>query len=382
MPRAGRLLVIAAFVVLALSGCRSGISIDSPLYTRPGDWLQFGGNAARSGTAVGGLRPPLREVWREGTAGGQADAAPLAAGGKILVSSVTGGIDIFDPSNGETSGYITVKPVIAGTPLIARDEILLPFGQSETSIGAVSLSTGAILWEKRFGPVESALLGVDDRVVAATRDGKLVCFRASDSATVWMRTVRGGPTAPLAAVDSFLFFPAAGGDLVAYAFGDGAERWRFPAGATLLAAPVCLDGSVFAAFRSGMLVSLEAASGAVRWKRDLAAPVYAAPAAVGEILLVASADGVLRCLSPQTGEERWTFRGSGPVSAPPVIAGEHAVCVSTDGTVRLHALSDGAVEWSVRLNARVKTPPLVHDGMLFVCTEKKEVVAFGGGGER
>src|SRR5512143_3110680 len=124
-----RILCAAMLAALVTTGCRSGISIESPLFAGAGDWPQLGGNAARSGIADGALATPLREAWRESTAGGQAGAAPLAVGGKILVTSVTGGIDIFDPANGESNGYITVRPVIAGTALVAGGTLLLPFSQ-------------------------------------------------------------------------------------------------------------------------------------------------------------------------------------------------------------------------------------------------------------
>ena len=376
-------LLLVSLITLFATGCRTTMWMDRDITHESRVWRQFGGAPSRAQTSDSLLRPPLQVAWTESLSGGQAKGQPLCSGSAVIVPGLTGAIDVLDVATGEAIGGIPFRGTLEGTPLLLDSLLVTSFSLSEVNLAAINLRTHETIWRLSTGPIDVPLLRIGARIVAVTREGRVLCLSPGDTVLHWEARTPAPIRATAAAADSIVIVPTTGGDLFAYSVSDGRQRWRVPTGAAFTASPAIVDGVVYGVNRSGVVVAVRAVTGEVLWRRDLAIAVHAAPAAARDGIIIACASGDVLSLHPGTGIEQWHAALGTVISASPLITRAHVVAATGSGRLCLLDRASGTIIWSEETRRRIRTTPVLCGGRLIVTdTERGASAYISAGGMR
>lgn len=388
---------------------------------RQGGVLTVGTNAPEKGgidSAVSAFR--LMRVAADGAPSSDLRYSPLPKGeparDPTLWSVPIGG------------GTLFAAPILAGGRLLVgtTDENL----RGEGGVTAFDPATGKRLWRAPTrASVKNAIAGDDARVYAQDDDGWVYAFALKDGAKVWESKL---PNAPLPGLVSGVtladgvLYAGAGQSLTAFDPATGAKRWQ--GGGWRLREgtpdrPVLADGAVILGSHWDALCATDAATGKLLWRKadanfrfrgSVAAPdgktvwvparesLFQVEARTGKILrskalgfsvenggqplladgliLLTTVDAGLVALDRKALEERWRLPvGEGlafsapyshspmrPIQGSAIRAGDAVIVAASDGCVHAADLATGKRLWRKRLGAPLLGTPLAHGGRLYV----------------
>jgi outer membrane protein assembly factor BamB len=375
-----RFLLITLAALFA-AGCRTTMWLDRDITQPRSIWRQYGGAPTRAQASDVLLRPPLRLLWTESLTGGQVRGSALCSDTTLLVPGLTGAVDVFDVTTGDKVGGIPFAGTLEGTPIFLDSLLVLPFSLAETQLIAVNLRTLRPIWTLATGPIDVPLLRIGTRIVAVTREGRVLCLAPGDTALVWeARTAAQIRTAAVAA-DSTIIVTTTGGDMTAFTLAHGDERWRVPTGAAFTSSPAVADGIVVAVNRAGAVLAVEALTGRVLWRRDLTVTVHASPAVARDGAIIACASGEVISLDLRTGTERWRTGLGTVISAAPLLTRAHVVAATSGGRLCLLDRTTGAIVWSEHTRRRIRTTPIICGGRLVITDSEQGASVYASDGD-
>ena len=211
------------------------------------------------------------------------------------------------------------------------------------------------------------LIGMEDRFVVATREGKLSAYGLHGGDALWKTDLERpliaapvalpGHLAVLFSGNEIALVDAGDGHVTARAAGDGASG---DTGSFLSALPTGLA----LASAAGSLRLIKPEDGAVLWDLKLSAPPAAAAADCGGRILVGLKDGTLVSADPADGKTRWIKKLRAPLTTETLCVGNHAYVGSADN--RLHALKirkrGCRQRWTYLTGGDISGRPLFHEG--------------------
>lgn len=375
-----RLLLIALAALFA-AGCRTTMWLDRDITQPRSFWRQYGGAPTRAQASDVLLRPPLRVLWTESVTGGQARGSALCSDTTLLVPGLTGAVDVFDVATGAKVGGIPFAGTLEGTPIFLDSLLVLPFSLAEDQLAAVNLRTLRPLWTLAPGPIDAPVLRIGARIVAVTREGRVLCLAPGDTALVWEARMPAQIRAAAVAADSTIIVSTTGGDMTAFALADGIERWRVPTGAAFTASPAVVEGVVIGANRTGVVTAVEALTGRVLWRRAMGVQVHASPAVARDGAIVACASGDVVSLAVRTGAEQWRTALGTVITAAPLITRAHVVAATAGGRLCLLDRVTGVIVWSDETRRRIRTTPIICGGRLVITDTEQGATVYASEGE-
>ena len=152
---------------------------------------------------------------------------------------------------------------------------------------------------------------------------------------------------------------------------------------------------MFAASHAGLFSAIALNTGAPRWSLPLSS--QNAPWVAGDVVYIISTTGQLVCVARDSGQIYWvqdlnappptntlTTRGrrrkqpKAPKKAywtGPILASNRLIVVSSNGDLRALDPKTGDVQRTIRLGAPAMQTPIAAGNMLYVVTEKAELIA-------
>jgi outer membrane protein assembly factor BamB len=290
-------------------------------------------------------------------------------------------------------------PVPTGDPLFGVawrrqlvDMMLLEYKPIEPAGPAIDPATGTVavavrdgkvhgfapdgteLWfYEGHGPYVAPPGFVDDLVVVAGVDGKVVALDRSKRNIRWKHEYREEMGSQPFAVDGLLYLATLQGTVLALDAATGKWAWHFrrePAGKfTILGVgkPLVAAGVLYQGFPDGSLVALDAKTGALKWERRIGRGEYTdldASVQLGDgRIYAASYGGQVAALDAATGQPIWEVRV--PYAYKARLEGDTLFVVSSTTVVALSA-RDGRERWKAPLEGTPFGEPIVAKGMLVV----------------
>ena len=267
----------------------------------------------------------------------------------------------FDAATGKPGWRVALPAPARGAPTVSGGRLLIP--TIENHLVALSITDGQKQWTHRAQSTTTMVLGLPapavegDIVVAGFASGELVALRAQDGRVTWSEALassRGGGLADIAAVTAL---------------------------------PIIDRGRVFAAGLGGLTIAIDLRSGRRLWERDVA--VAETPWAVGDWLFLITPTADLACLGREDGRVRWITtldryrkpeKKRDPITwGPPTVAGGRILITSTQGRLVEVNPANGDKLSDTALPASTTLAPAVANGILYLLTDKAEVVALQGG---
>ena len=361
-----RVLLIAAGVSLALSGCgvfkkttdpkkpvvlgerlpvlnfESKLEADPSLADVPitlpppvlnAEWSQPGGNAAKT---LGHLQigTTLSLAWstsigKGNTRGADMNATPVVGGGRVYAMDTIATVSAFDAKSGTKLWSSRIAREKEGTAVafgggVSYGDDGRVYATSGYGIAAAfDAATGAQVWRVDLGtPLRGAPSLDGGHVYVLSADNQLFSLNLKDGKTNWEATGTSeqagilGAAAPAIALDTAVV-GFSSGELIAIRVENGRTVWQDALNrtsrSTALAAlsdidapPVIDRGRVFAIGHGGRIAALELSTGQRVWEQNLAGTSM--PWVAGDFVYAVSLDGDVVCLTRGEGKIRWISR--------------------------------------------------------------------------
>ena len=159
---------------------------------------------------------------------------------------------------------------------------------------------------------------------------------------------------------------------------DGSMLWRYPdrnSREMFFAAPVLVGNQLLVGDYEGNLRSLDASTGSERWVFNADGDWIASPLVVEDLILAPNGDSNLYALT-LSGQLVWKFSTGNANWSKPVSNGEQVFLASMDHKLYAINLRDGSLAWVLDLGgAVIYSPALSDEGVLYVCTLARELLA-------
>lgn len=268
---------------------------------------------------------------------------------KLVLGTIEGQVYALSARDGSVIWSSIVSSEVISSPSVSEDIVV---AQSiDNRLYAFDANTGKELWQHDAGaPIlsvrgNSSSIILNNRVIAAFDNGKLVAFNAQNGALLWearlalpkgrtelerMIDVDGQPII----VGDIIYSVSYQGRIGAFTRGTGKNLWFQDSSSHY--SPAYSEGKLFVTEAKNNLVrGFKAGNGQEVWKNDqLQYRGLTGPAVFSGSLVVADAEGYLHILDTDTGVfvGRVNIGGNG-VSAPLLVAGDTLIVQANNGLV-------------------------------------------------
>ena len=332
------------------------------------DVLTYKGNAARTGEHPGrGPASAPASIWRV-EHGSLFRAAPLIAGGEVVVVAEDGTILILDAASGAARDA-KVADGFRATGSIA-DGILYVTGLGG-NLWSVSLSDGDAGWHVDGVHEESFVTLADDLLVVGAQD-ELLAYGRSSGVEVWRLAIAGAERSALG--QGVLYAGGRGSGLLTAVGLDGVERWQFDTGADEVLTPAVAGDAVYVATRGAAAddstVTALDLDGTKLWTVEFQGTIGSHGVDGSRVYVTIQEDpSALIALDPATGTTAWEHEFDGRIVSVLAIARGRVYVVSqAEGLSAIDAAS-GDVEWQVEVGSIARAGIAISGEFAFVATE-------------
>jgi outer membrane protein assembly factor BamB len=402
-----------------------GADFSVPSAQTVADWPVPGGNPAQSVEHVAAA-PELKIAWRRSigvTGMGRKHfitAPPIEAEGKVFTMDGQAGVHAIDARSGARVWSTNLqlhgradrrdRDAYGGGVAYAEGRVFVTSGYR--TVTALDAKTGKEIWQARSDePIHGAPNVLDNRVFAVTLDDQLLVFSADKGQPLWTYQAIIEPARILAAGSPALAGGTvvtgfASGELIAQNAANGNDLWQTALSQSnrnnalseirdIAGRPIIYRGDVLAASHAGLFSAVDLRTGTPRWSIPLSSETT--PWAAGDVVYIISTTGQLVCVARDSGQVYWVqdlnaapplpppVKGKKPPKAPktpkraywsgPMLASNRLILVSSNGDLQARDPKTGVLEKTVKLGAPSMLSPIAAGDMLYVVTEKAELIA-------
>jgi outer membrane protein assembly factor BamB len=251
-----------------------------------------------------------KELWRS-QVGGEMRSPPLVGRGLVVVRSIDYRITALDAASGKRRWNYqrTVAPLtLRGITEMAFAGDLIIAGFPSGRLVALNSGNGSVRWDvavseprgatevERLADVVGAPLVVGAEVCAASYQGRVACFDATNGNVRWASEIsaRSGP----AADDRRIYVVDAKSNVVAFNRAAGSTAWRQEQlQHRELSAPLALRRAIVTGDFAGFLHFLSPEDGSFAARVPLGSEIVVTPQALGGGALVQARDGTLALIN-------------------------------------------------------------------------------------
>lgn len=156
--------------------------------------------------------------------------------------------------------------------------------------------------------------------------------------------------------DDLVYAASHNGEVVAFSATNGRRAWLIKSRLPLSAGPEVGGGIVVVGSSDGDVLALDASNGTEVWRRSIGSEILARPLVVNDVVVIRTVDGHLEALAVRDGTPRWSLDNSVPRltlrgTAPPVHAGDRIIAGLDNGRVLAVDPRNGEVLWDTVVNA-------------------------------
>ncbi len=319
----------------------------------PEDWVQPGGDAARSFTLNESLtRPGLR--WKVATTGAQ---GLLMHQGTLLVSRG----DRIEAHQGDSGKSLWSHPGGNLLAVVGWTEPPLAVVQQGRTVRALKLPDGQEAWKVELGAPGPGAVLAEDGFLYVGSGSALACIGAEDGTLSWSvdlgQTVRLAPVARNAGA-----FVALEHQVVAVDTFSEKVVWRWPAPSPPSALTLTAEDTVLVGCQDGELASLPLLSGEPSFEDQLDSEIVGLATTSG-VAAVACKEGQLALYSMPSPEKPVWQVSLAQELAGVLTDGEQVLVTTRQGEIK--SLQGGLVGWSVALAGACSVAPVPAGAWLY-----------------
>jgi len=349
----------------------------------------------------------FRVAWKRGIGEGSnrklhLTAPPVVADGRVFVMDAEAHVSAYDAATGGRIWSVDMaershrdREGFGGGLAVDGGKLYVTSGYR--FIAALDAATGKRVWRTNVdSPIHGAPAVSGGRVMAIDIDDNLETYNTETGAQDWTYQALTEParilkaSSPVPAGDTVIA-PFASGELVALNGANGNEEWSVTLSRTsrtnaiseirdIAGRPVVFSGAVFAGSHSGVFDDIDLRTGETKW--SLPITTITTPWPAGDVIYIVSQAGEVICASRDNGQVYWITDLNKGVKKKqralyfgPVLASDRLVVVSDRGRAVALDPKTGARLRSIELGAPALMGPIAAGGMLYLVTDKAELVA-------
>ena len=329
-------------------------------------------------------------------------APPIMAAGKVFVMDSGATVSAHDARTGNLVWKTNVIPkskrdseAFGGGIAYADGKVYVSSGYRE--VAQVDATSGAIGWRtKTEAPVHAAPNVSGGRVFVVDVNDLLLAFDASSGQQAWIYQGLTEPARVLAAsspavANDTVIASFASGELVALRAANGNELWNESLSRAsrtnalseirdIAGRPVIYKNDVFAVSHSNVFAATDLRTGSQRWTLPVSAITTPWPA--GDVVYVVDQVGQVICVSRDNGQVYWIRDLNAGLKkkqrafwSSPLLASNRLITVSSKGEAIALNPKTGATERTLKLGADALIGPIAVGGMIYVATDKAQLIA-------
>ena len=376
------------------------IPISLPQAVQNASWSQPGGTPNNAPGHLA-LSNSVRRAWSSsvGTGSskyGRLTASPIVAEGRVYALDAAADVSAFSASGGGRSWRTNLTPEKESSREGYGGGLAYDSGRVYAATGfgrvtALNPATGKKMWEKVIGiPVRSSPTAAQNKVFVLTTSGRFFCLNGDNGEILWeyrglteTTTISSNPSP---AVDGdVVSVPYPNGEVVAIQISTGTPLWSDSLARTRAASsfasmsdaarPAVSNGVVYAVGNSGRMIATSQQTGERLWSANI--PGSQTPWVAGQHIFVVDTDGRLSALNRESGQINWAVKlpDARTWSGPALASGTLWLASNKGGVVGVDAVS-GRVAQKLSVGAPVYVAPVIANGMMYVLTDKAQLVAF------
>jgi len=258
-------------------------------------------------------------------------------------------------------------PVRGAWTLALDNALTAPPGFSETRgffpiegdrLVAYDVVTGTLEWIVSAQTEWPPVAGGD--MIFLGPPGLLVALHEQDGTVAWQTALDEPLSTRVVWGAGWLVATTKSGRVLVFRAADGELLWQHEAGVRVHAPPAFGGERIYLSLENSRIVALDLMNGEVQWERRLGGPPNDA-LVLEDRVYVGSDDNFFYCLRTKDGEIEWRWRTGGDVIGTPIAAADRVYFVSRDNVLRGLDRFHGAQRWKRALTLR-PTRGLVRAG--------------------
>lgn len=402
-----RISIIAFDQRVTATDALKGVDFFLPPALPQSDWPQPGG-LGESNVENVEAAPAFEIAWRRGFGKGSdrafhITAGPIIAGGRVYVMDAVTDIASIDAQTGAIVWKSSFRPHTKRDKDGFGGGIAFADGKLYASSGfrvvaQLDAMTGKVGWtHKTDSPVHGAPVVSHGRMFVVSTDNELLTYDTATGAPGWTYQALVEPARILASPSPALsgntvVAAFASGEVVALSTANGNDLWNNTLSKSsrttalseirdVAGRPVIHQGDVYAASHGGIFASTDLRTGQARWSLPVAS--IDSPLPAGDVVYLISQAGEVICASRESGQVYWIKDLNAGIKkskdrslfSGPLLASDRLVVVSSDGRAIALNPKTGDVLKTIKIGSPVLTTPVAANGMIYVVTDKGELVA-------
>ncbi|HWE46771.1 MAG TPA: PQQ-binding-like beta-propeller repeat protein [Caulobacteraceae bacterium] len=413
-----RIPVLAYDQTVKASDALAGVGYQLPDPEPIAAWPVPGGNLDQ---AVGNVQaaPQFQVAWKrnigvKSSRRFEITAPPVAVDGKIFTLDGESSVTATNAKTGAREWRVNLKPrnkrdneAFGGGLAVSEGKVFVTSGFRY--VAAVDAASGKMLWRKMVGsPIHGAPTVADGRIYAVDVDNQIMAFDAGNGDQVWSYQAIVEPARILKASSPAVsgqqvIAPFSSGELVSLSTANGDVLWNNVLSKDtrtnalseirdIPGRPTVYRGDVYAASQSGVFGAVDIRTGNAKWQLPIASEDTPWPA--GDVVFVVSKAGELVAVNRDNGQVYWisdlnkgrkTRKEGGflgiethrvtPIWTGPMLAGDRLIVTNAWGEAISVDAKSGKVLKTIRIGDPIFQAPIAYDGMLYLLTDKGDLVA-------
>lgn len=364
----------ARILAVLMVGVNACMSVRTGPASQELAWPAYLGSPARVSERADSLSEDPQAVWRASVSRGLV-GAPALAEDVVAVSQVDQQVALLDRATGDLLWRRRVRGNPGAGPLLADDRLFFGTQGNGGSVGALRLVDGKSLWTTRLGDVVAPVTLDGGTIYAATSEGWVAALEAASGRQLWRSRVPGSVRVAPVPTGAGIVVATTLDSLYRLDAGTGRITLRRGTRGPVLAAPALADGVLVIGTAAGRLSALDTATLEPAWTHELGSGVVGAVAVRGGTAYALTTAGALWTV-PLAHPAGAHSVGLGIVSrAGPLPAARGVYVAAVDGRL-MRIGANGTPEWTVRVRSPLVEPAVQDGRMLFVVSQRGEVVAF------
>ena len=270
----------------------------------------------------------LNLIWEKKNS--ESPIGPLTiGGGKLIYCGSRSRIFFYDLMTGAYLGVYKAGFGVQSGVIVSDSLVYFAVGQTKNRLMCLNLLNRKVSWAFNIKDVTGTPIIIDNRLMAGSSDGKLICLNKKTGEELWQYPAEGRCLAGPSGDGDMVFFPQDNGVLLGLKAATGDKIFEAELDQPLVTKAVIGD-KVYITGSEGGFFALDRSSGSIVWEKTFSYPIWTSPALDNGRLYFGDNGGNLTALSGEDGATLWQFQADGVIVSSPIVVGDYLLFASLD----------------------------------------------------
>lgn len=317
----------------------------------------------------------LNLIWEKKNS--ESPVGPLTIGnGKLIYCGGRSRIFFYDVATGDYLGVYKTGFGIQTGVIVSDSLAYFAIGQTKNRLICLNLLNRKLSWAFNIKDVTGTPIIINDRLLAGSSDGKLICLNKKTGEELWQFPAEGKCLAGPSGDGDMVLFPQDNGILLGLKAATGDKIFEAELDQPLVTKAVIGD-KVYVTGAEGGFFALDRSSGNIVWEKTFSYPIWTSPALDNGVLYFGDNGGNLMALAGEDGETLWQFQADGVIVSSPIVVGDFLLFASLDRHLYCLDKSTGELVSKREFKRGINFPAVSDGKVICVAAHDGTIQCFG-----